>query len=110
MEIQFEQVDAEELKRRIQIRDALQRLMQNQDWQTVIEQEYLVNYTSSVMLALADISHKDPLLRKQFKRLAEAPGYLQRFLNYVVSEGDEAERALNEDYMSDHESSEDYLQ
>lgn len=93
---QFEQFDFDDydLQKKIQIRDALKRLMDNPDWKLVIDKEYFRHFTSEMMLMYATISPKDKPARRRILELAISAGCFEQFLQSVISDGDNAEEEL----------------
>lgn len=99
MNAQFDQFESEtaDLRKKVQIKDALIRLMNNPDWDLVINHEFKEKFVSEIMIALASGLVKDKKTRQRYIAYAMAPGFLMQFCDAVMSEGESAEQALREE-------------
>lgn len=106
MDSQFEQLSSvplagsktltEYYRKKIQIRDALKRLMNNPDWDLVINQDFRLRFVSEMVQFATVYGFENENKRDKFMRLAEAPGCLVQYIETIFTEAQTAEENLND--------------
>ena len=103
---QLEEIELsiEEAKKSIERMDALNRLRTNRDFKMLIEDGYLQEEASRVVLAKAEPGLQGAEQQLMLDNMIIAIGYYRQYLNKVYQFGNTAQRA-----MSEHENTRDEI-
>ena len=96
-EVQEIEISIEEAKERIKIMNAILKLVDNDNYKTVFEEEYFGNECARLVLFRADPSQQTPALQEDINNAITAIGYLHVFLRAQVQMGRRAEMDLKAD-------------
>lgn len=94
-EVEQMRADQEELKKVVDIADATDRLLQNEDFKKVFLEYFMVEQCARNAQMSCDLNLKE-LERQACLELAQAAGHVQRFINMVLRRGDSAQQTIRD--------------
>jgi hypothetical protein len=89
-------VDIEDAKRQIDLRDSLNRLHENKDFQAVIMEGYIKEEASRIALCLADAEFQTPEKQEQLNKMAYGIGGLFQYFRKLSMMAQMSESALHD--------------
>ena len=95
-EIQQLELEIEEAKKAVDLRDTLIRLEQNKDFDAIILVAYLREHAINLVHAKGDFALQKEDQQRQLVRDIDAIGALKTFLVSIKQQGNMAEQALHE--------------
>ncbi len=92
-QIQNLQAQKADLKEALKLRDAILRLIQNDDFKTVIDKAYMEDEALRAARCIGDPA-LDQKMQQDMVYMAGAPGHLRRFLSKSIRMADVAESSI----------------
>lgn len=90
-------INIEETKKEVELAEALNRLMQNKDFQLVIRENYLKDYALQLVQLLAgQAAIRDESLMKLFQTRLSGIGSLQQWFQSIIAAGENAKEVLSQ--------------
>ena len=95
-DLELIELSIEEAQKNINKFEALKRLRTNKDFKDIIEIGFLESEAVRAVHAKADPALQSPEAQQAVSNMIIAVGYFTRYLNYIMAEGENSVRAIDE--------------
>jgi hypothetical protein len=93
-EIESVEISIEDAKQKIELRDALARLIENKDFKTIVDNGYFEGEAIRLVHLKADPNMQDPEQQDFVIKAIDAVGFFRAYLSRIFQQGNTAEGAL----------------
>ena len=84
----------EQAEKALQVRDAIKRLFENEDYKLVFEESYFKDEAMRLTLAIVDNEMQDEIDQRLINEQTRGIGHLHVFLNTRIALGNQVEQSL----------------